>query len=567
MRITALRIQNYRTISDLTISFDGYYTALCGKNDSGKTNILRAIGAVFGENGNPFEDRETISPKTDSPRWLGKESKDCAISITLTCTIDAHRDAGVHRFLRDYLQLADQGEMSVQIVKTCAGDKGSPLTSVQVNGNALERIQAQEVTNKLQSANVLLFHNSTWQTFPFVHDPTFELLGDLSGPERTQLESAKNRMNETVKKIARQQQKAIADLLGRLSEKYKVGVSAPEFNPSRVPLAITLGEDSVELEQWGSGTRNRTKILLTLFRARRVSEQETSASKVTPVIIVEEPESFLHPSAQAEFGSMIQDLADEFAIQVIVATHSPYMLSTRNPSANLLLRRRIEKRRQTESELVDTRGENWMEPFGLALGLSNSAFEPWHKALFQNSNAILLVEGSTDKEYFEMLRDLKLGDNALQLEGEVVVYGGKDYIKNPFLLRFIRQRHRSCVVTYDLDVEGEVLPALTGAEFKKGTDCLGLGTESVRSIEGLLPEQVVRTVQSANTDLVNTLAFGTSDQRKSAKSRYKKLLLEEFKRVATPSGEHYGKFFPFVKTINRALRNNQTDRLAQVQSA
>jgi putative ATP-dependent endonuclease of OLD family len=151
-------------------------------------------------------------------------------------------------------------------------------------------------------------------------------------------------MNETVKKIARQQLKTIADVLGRLSEKYKVSVSAPEFNPSRVPLAITLGEDSIELEQWGSGTRNRTKILLTLFRARRVTEQETSASKVTPVTIIEEPESFLHPSAQAEFGSMIQDLAEEFAIQVIAATHSPYMLSTKSRACNLLLRRSFGKR-------------------------------------------------------------------------------------------------------------------------------------------------------------------------------------------------------------------------------
>lgn len=500
------------------------------------------------------------------PRWFGKDSKDRAISLSLSCVLNPVADAGVFLFLKDYLKLSDEGELAVRITKSCSADTPTPVTAVDVNGTMLERIQAQEVMNKLQSSDIILFHNSTQPTFPFAHDPRFALLGDLSGPERTHLEAAKNKMNETVKKIARQQQKAIADLLGRLSEKYKVGVSAPEFNPSRVPLAITLGEDSVELEQWGSGTRNRTKILLTLFRARRVSEQETSASKVTPVIIIEEPESFLHPSAQAEFGSMLQDLAEEFEIQVIVATHGPYMLSTKNPASNLLLRRKIEKRRVTESELVDTGGENWMEPFGLALGLSNEAFEPWHKALFQDRNALLLVEGATDKEYFELLRDLSHGENALHLTGEIVPYGGKDYIKNSFLLRFIRQHHKACFFTYDLDVEQEVLPHLQTAGFKKGYDCQPLGSDQVRSIEGLLPDEVIKAVQSANTDLMNIIAFGTADQRKSAKSNYKKLLFEEFKCVAEPTAAYYGRFYPIIRSINRVLRSSQFERI-QAQSA
>ena len=57
----------------------------------------------------------------------------------------------------------------------------------------------------------------------------------------------------------------------------------------------------VELDEWGAGTRHRTFVLLTIFRAKQIAESLPSASKVTPIIIVEEPESFLHPLAQAEF--------------------------------------------------------------------------------------------------------------------------------------------------------------------------------------------------------------------------------------------------------------------------
>jgi energy-coupling factor transporter ATP-binding protein EcfA2 len=555
MRITELTLHNYRTIADLTIPLSGFYTALCGKNDSGKTNVLNSIKTVFEDSDTgPFEDESALSAKTDIPRWMNN-AKDKAISIAISCLVDPTSDAGLFLFLKDYLKIQepDAGQLVVKLTNSCSPESPVGSISVEVAGLHLERIQAQEVVNKLKTSRAVLFHDSTELPSPFQRNGSLHLLRDLSKSERDQLQVAKKKLNGAVGRIAKQQQKEIADLIGRLKEKYKVGVSAPEFDPTYVPLTITLGEDSVELEQWGSGTRNRTRILLTLFKARRVSEQQTSASKVTPVIIIEEPESFLHPSAQAEFGRMLQDLADEFKIQVIVATHSPYMLSMKSPGSNLLLKRRVEKKRLRESELADTAGEHWMEPFGLALGIANEAFGPWHDALFKNSNVVIFVEGETDREYFELLRQTELGPNRLRIAGDIVPYGGKDNIKNVFLLRFMKQQHRTCFVTYDLDAEKDVLPALETAGFTKGVDCLPLGGDQVRSIEGLLPEQCTKAVQTANTDLMNTIAFGTAEQKKSAKSRYKLLLLQEFKKSAQPTEAFYGGFYPIIRCINKGL--------------
>ena len=79
----------------------------------------------------------------------------------------------------------------------------------------------------------------------------------------------------------------------------------PAFDFTSVPFSVTLGQKKcdVPLDDWGSGTKHHTLILLTLFRAKQVGDSEASASKITPVIIIEEPESFLHPAAQAEFGT------------------------------------------------------------------------------------------------------------------------------------------------------------------------------------------------------------------------------------------------------------------------
>jgi predicted ATP-dependent endonuclease of OLD family len=111
--------------------------------------------------------------------------------------------------------------------------------------------------------------------------------------------------------------------------------------------------------------------------------------------VVEEPESFLHPSAQAEFGRVLQDLAEEFQVQVIVTTHSPYLLNLKEPGSNILLRRHSAYRQLRETERVDTSEDNWMAPFGQALGLDAEEFKPWKSMVLAASDAILLVEGET----------------------------------------------------------------------------------------------------------------------------------------------------------------------------
>lgn len=96
--------------------------------------------------------------------------------------------------------------------------------------------------------------------------------------------------------------------MANLNSKLKVGITLPDFSLDRLPYNLTLGDSKIEvnLNDWGSGTKNRTIIFLTLLKARQISESATSAEKITPILIIEEPESFLHPSAQAEFGRILQ---------------------------------------------------------------------------------------------------------------------------------------------------------------------------------------------------------------------------------------------------------------------
>ena len=55
MRLCELNIRNYRTLESIDISLPTAYAAICGANDSGKTNVIRAIRTlVRGEGARPI---------------------------------------------------------------------------------------------------------------------------------------------------------------------------------------------------------------------------------------------------------------------------------------------------------------------------------------------------------------------------------------------------------------------------------------------------------------------------------------------------------------------------------
>jgi hypothetical protein len=422
-----------------------------------------------------------------------------------------------------------------------------------------EDINAQQVLQKLQATRCVLIHNSTWTANPYIYPGrnVAGLIREITVQHESVIASMKQTVNRGLAKISKSQQAEFENLLGRLSTKYKVGLSVPSFDFDYMPFSMTLGEKrfAVPLDDWGSGTRNRTMVLMALFRARQIADAEASATKITPVTIIEEPESFLHPSAQAEFGRVLQDLAEELGVQVIVTTHSPYLLNLKSPSSNILLRRRTAYGQLRDTERVDTSGDNWMAPFGNALGLDAEEFRPWQNLILGDSEAILLVEGETDKDYFELLRDNAHGTNRLAFNGDIVPYEGTGSLSNSVLLRFVKNRYKKLYVTFDLDSATKIERTLQGLQLERGKHYqpIGINAAGKRNIEGLLPDTITTKVYAENASLVQAATAGTKEEQENAKRQLKKLLLAQFKSEAKPTAEYFGAFYSVVKPINKAL--------------
>ncbi len=316
MKISKLKIRNYRTLENVDLNFSDSFSAICGPNDCGKTNVVRVIRALMrSQDRYVYHEAAEITAKDNYPKWKQSESGDKAIQITLEIIIDKDKDVGLYQFSIKHLSLANQAQtLTLEITTTFQSEKAEPHVSVKAGNKTVDGLDAQQVLKTLRASRAVLFHNSTNPENRYISSGTQGFLSDISGESRAHFDSMKKSVNRTLKKVAKKHQEQIEELLGRLEAKYRVGLSLPDIDLGFLPYNITLGQKhfDVPLDDWGSGTQNRTLILMTLFRARQTSQAEASASKITPIIVIEEPESFLHPSAQAEFGRVLQDLSEEF---------------------------------------------------------------------------------------------------------------------------------------------------------------------------------------------------------------------------------------------------------------
>lgn len=566
MIIKKITAKNYRSLEDIQIEFNPYYNALSGKNNSGKSNIIKALLSFLTYNYRFFTHSQNgpVNYNNDYPFWKNKEKVKEPIFIEILIELDKNNDAGLYKFIRELIFKEEETtEVEKELLKikaTNEPDKNN--TNVEVffgNHKIQDEYKRDELLNRIRSSESVIFHNSTENDEPFfiTQRRRDSLSSYLNSEDLEQITKKKQDLEGSVKKSLKKHQTEFGSLLGRLTEKYEVSLGIPNLNIDRESIEISLKEKGIEvsLDDWGSGTKNRTLILLNLMNAKRIQESTNLNKRLTPVVVIEEPESFLHPSAQAEFGRILQDIAAEFKIQILVATHSPYLLSHKEPKANLLLERDLNKK-EKGSKLIETAGEKWYEPFALSLGISGEDFGPLKSTIFSGKSEIILVEGTSDKEYFELLKKSKHGNNKLEFDGEIFPYGGAGNIKNNILLRFIKERFKKFIVTIDLDKYSETKKTFQSLGMTENKEYIVIGKNETgkKCIEGLVPQTLLSKVYADNVELVQQ-SMENSDDGKEARSKIKAKVLDAFK-IEEEKGtlDIFAEFYPIVKRMNNIFK-------------
>lgn len=324
MKIKKIIIDNFRAFKHAEIDFDDF-NCIIGKNDSGKSTILEALRLFFNYDGiaDEYDYNDVIGFLNGMN--LGKTTKYQPISVSVC--FEGENEKLSPFIINGTLTIRKQFEIdpisskypynySIAVNKAFF-DKG------ELSRNQLKQTKYLEhylipVQAKLQKEGEYIYIpisdiQPLSLTELFSTLPKFKLLAADTPFETIQDEFIKIQFSKEIRSLIRKINKF--DINGE--GKMKFGISSVLF--SDYNLMTPIKGKSIPLANRGDGIRFFAQSQM----FRQLAEKE---NKRNLLLAFEEPETHLHPSAQIEMYETIKALSEKVNYQVIITTHSPYIV-------------------------------------------------------------------------------------------------------------------------------------------------------------------------------------------------------------------------------------------------
>jgi len=461
MEIVKVDIENFRALKSISVPVKRL-SVILGENDVGKTSFLYAIQKFF--------ERKKMKDPND---WFKRNT---LVPIIITVSFKAIP-------MEDSLS----GLVSDNIVtfRLIFGFNENPIAqAISSDGVVMQTLTPAFLNTHISSDKFHLIPVRRDMSVQFSMNKT-ALLGKLLRARMMQalqdsdasisVNDVKERLALSIEEPSEQMENFLREQLS--NDELTLGFDDLNIDPTEgVRFSVTLsdtGLDNVDMANRGAGTQNN--LIIALFRL-------IAASNVDGIFIfaMEEPENSLHPKAQRQLFSVIQEISQ--SIQVIVTSHSPVFIDRSNFESNILLSRAL-----SGVTLAKTFQCDDMSDVRTDLGIRAS-----DALLKGGGNCAILVEGKTEEEGFPVFLEM-LNLSEFQLGIAIINMGGSDFIKASGIIKLLRSYNIPCVVVLDRDaqVAADDLERAIGGSLHnlKKVFCLEKGT-----IEDYYPESIVADV-------------------------------------------------------------------------
>jgi len=322
--LTRIRIQNYKCLADVTLNL-GPFNVLIGPNDTGKSSVLEAVfllselvkGRELGKGEGIPNLGEFIAHRE------GKTLLSFVANLRLAQTqavysIEISEDANVRsESLKGFSGQADfwfDVEESGRKVQTSFGDQGHPRKRTYLSvAQQDEGIAADEIVHALEARKFTPKAASIASPSPPANDPTTPVLRDdgeglasvldyMLLVERDSFDSLEKKLCEMVPYVR------------RLNVRPLGGKRIVEFSldGDDRPIPANLASDGLLLFLG----------YITLLHM---------PGPRPGIILVDEPENGIHPKRLKEIVALLRQLREKEDVQIIMTTHSPYLLDSMKP--------------------------------------------------------------------------------------------------------------------------------------------------------------------------------------------------------------------------------------------
>lgn len=501
MHIQKLRIRNFRSIDDVTISLERF-TTLCGANSCGKSNVFRAILLAF-QRSVSIDDAQSNLPR----------SKLVAGGPLLSIWVDC--------------EFAD---VPVAVQNLVNGTTPTLSYSFRLTrGGSVTRKLGQ---NTLTEGD---FERLLEVFMPVYVPPIRDLNGDGLLPFKRLIKAALQRakgpgnirqVSEAARKLLEKKAEALLD---QQTASAKRILDATRFSLDTDALDIeALYEDiGLRVHSGGSaqplsslGTGHQSAVIMHLYRQLG----EDMPGEV--MYLFEEPDNHLHPTTIRSICDDLREISK--TSQVLVTTHSPIFLShigfgplrplTQDAAGGTGLRKISLLNRYTEKQARAS-----LDSFGIRLT------EPLL------SKRVIVVEGPTDRTVLATLFERRRGKTTDQDNLLVIAAGSKSRVVDLVCLLHTLSVDWRCVLDRDAALSSEVpftREGLEGAEIaaaQAAVDALTAALDTSRR----RGSSVAKTLAAVRLEL----AFGRPETQLLDNSPLKKLVTETGTLTVTEQGQ------------------------------
>jgi len=378
--ITRFHVRNYKALRDVTLDLDRERMhVLIGPNDAGKTSVLEAIAALCRSVDHPlaeafagrWEGRELV--------WNGGEESDGVVGLQAML----NEDAGDYELACTFRPRGRGVVQQSETITVSSEDGSAPFHLPQTRRSdswVYRAVWRQGSPEGVDSRSFELVHDAL--TGVRLHRWVPELLSLPVAPYKRRafdLESTGFGLALCLEDILGDDR----DRFNALEERFRrifTGIAQIKFRPEGAYTATPHPQTDVPLLTEGEGKGLHFQLRSgTVIPASQVSDGALLVlaylailmSPAAPrVLLVEEPENGVHPALLKNVLSILRELiAEQDRTQVILTTHSPYVLDLFEPQEVTLLTKEangeVRAHRLSESETVKsqidtfTLGEIW----------------------------------------------------------------------------------------------------------------------------------------------------------------------------------------------------------------
>jgi AAA ATPase domain len=441
--LTRVSIQNFRSIADALIGPLGDFTALAGLNNSGKSNVLRALNVFFNDTVDGVTPLD-VDADYCRPRARARKRKRISVSVEFTLPSLFNFRKGDEQ-LKKFL-----GGSTFEIRKEWIRD--STQATYHLNGSGsldssdralvdqfLSRITFRYIPNRVLPLDIIRNEH--------------QALRDVLIRRLSNAQNADQRAFDELKKVSATLVSGINDDLRQASPDIgDVRLATPTTWQDMIfafGYKLGTGQNEIDDAAQGSGIQS-----LLMFETLALIDRDYFKRfgwKQAAIWAVEEPESSMHSTLEARVANYLADIASAptSRLQILATTHSDHVLQYAD-SALFVTK--------------DTDGSSFSkgdDKLAVLQEAARAGISRWvHPILMNPLKPLLLVEGKSDDEFIaQALKFLGAsGDISVSFVGKLgggPATGGVEellkYIKNSSSAIRARPKEAGVFVLLDWD--------------------------------------------------------------------------------------------------------------------